>query len=77
LAPEGNVIRSQLFAADNEGSGPALGLLGFQFFPEPPQVSWGNLDETIAARVPQRVAELLDAQVFIEQVNALAHDQWS
>ena len=75
LPPEGDVLRRQLLAADDEGSRPARGLAGLQFIAEPPQVSRSDLDQAVVARSPESVAQLLDAQIFVEQVDAPAHDQ--
>ena len=75
LPPEGDVLRRQLLAADDEGARPARGLAGLQFIAEPPEVSRSDLDQAIVARSPECVAQLLDAQIFIEQVNAPADDQ--
>ena len=75
LPPESDVFCRQLLAADDEGARPALGLAGFQFIAEPPQVSRSDLDQAVVTRSPESVGQLLDAQIFIKQVNAPAHDQ--
>ena len=65
----------QLLAADDEGSRPARGIAGIHLIAEPAEMSRRDLDQAVVARSPECLAQLLDAQVFVEQVDAPARDQ--
>ena len=65
----------QLLATDDKRSRPAPGIAGIHLIAEPPEMSRSDLDQAVVARLPECLAQLLDAQVIIEQVNAPACDQ--
>ena len=75
LPPEGDVLGPQLLSTDDKGSRPACGIAGIHLVAEPTEMSRSDLDQAVVARSPECLAQLLDAQVFVEQVNAPARDQ--
>src|SRR5262249_8860908 len=75
LPPEGDVLRPELLSTDDEGSRSPCSIPGTHLFAEPMEMSRSDLHQAVVARAPECLAQLLDAQLFVEQVNAPAGDQ--
>ncbi len=68
LPPESDVLGPELLSTDDKRSCTTHRVAGIYLVAEPPEMSRSNLDETVISRLLECLAELLDAQVIVEQV---------